>query len=503
MFNIYDINGNSYIALNVVKAIFETGDISQTDGSLANSSSYNYSRTTKYYSCLPNSNVYVTFDDTQFSDIQKCGVAFYTDNNELISYSTTTEIENPYHFVTPQNSKYFKLTTYTTANEKHIEVVDICSTDSFIDECFNPNIINSSVSGSSLAFNYHVARDAMTSGRLLLPPNYTVNGDSVPLIVYVHGSKSMLSWNAQFGKSGETVNNNLPYLANEGFAVFDCYPWTNKESIASEVYSPVAVSIILQSYLQGIKYVCDRFNIDINKVSVLCKSQGGHFGHWATVQNIFPFKTVSLFAPSTGTKPDNMFFNSNLRTAMTKYAEFDGTSAEISAFISSGNISNSSVSSFCEKNKAKLVNLYPFSWGIENANYEDLYEGGTTTVGSVPQWMLDDGLPSLPSGAAIIYAVAQHDEYVKSSYVPTKFWVTYDDTQTSAYVNYAIYRWLQNGGSDTAFRVLPNNSGGHYAMDTSPDAPKSSGTTALGIAYSDVATAYVEVVEFIRLKGGD
>jgi hypothetical protein len=40
-------------------------------------------------------------------------------------------------------------------------------------------------------------------------------------------------------------------------------------------------------------------------------------------------------------------------------------------------------------------------------------------------------------------------------------------------------------------------------MDTDPNALKSSGTTALGIAYTDIPTAYVEVVEFIRNKCGN
>jgi len=39
-------------------------------------------------------------------------------------------------------------------------------------------------------------------------------------------------------------------------------------------------------------------------------------------------------------------------------------------------------------------------------------------------------------------------------------------------------------------------------MDTDPNALKTSGVTALGVAYADIPLAYVEAVEFIRQKMG-
>lgn len=504
MKTVFDINGNALASYPSTRVMFEVGNISTTDGYIVNSSTLNYSRSKMYYNCANTSKITVVFKTAQFSNIDSVGIAYYTSDHAFISLELNSTPTNPCQFDIPSNCQYFKLVTYSTQNTKHVEEVDVYGDGISITENYNPNIINTYV-GYSCAFNYEVSKGAMGSGRLLLPPNYTVDGVKVPLIVFVHGSGGMLSWDTALGVAGDGLSYKpyLSYLADEGFAVFDCYPWTNKETVESSTYSPVAVAVNINAYLQGIRYVCDRYNVDIEKVSLLCKSQGGHIGHWATTQNIFPFKTVSLFAPSTGFGAPTVLFNSNCRSAVTKYVDFDGTETEISTFISNGQSTNTTVKTFMDKNMAKFLNLIPYAHGITNASMAELYNGNFTDVGSVPQWMLDEGLPSKPTGAAHIYSIASHNEYVRNTDVPIKFWCAFDDTATSSYVNYAIYRWLENGASDVSFRILPTGSGGHHAMDTAANALKSSGTTALGISYTDIPTAYVEVVEFIRLKNGD
>lgn len=198
-----------------------------------------------------------------------------------------------------------------------------------------------------------------------------------------------------------------------------------------------------------------------------------------------------------------MFFNANMRRAITKYTEFNGTQSEINTFISDGQYSTATVKSFCDKNKPQLVNLMPFAHGVTNSTMEDLYAANFEVLSDTPQWMLDEGLPEKPSGALSITGPAAHPEFVITGQCPVKFWCAFDDAATSSYVNYAICYWLQNGASDAIFRTLPLNTGGHHAMDTDSAALKKSGTTALGISYTNIPLAYTEVVDFIRLKLGD
>lgn len=443
----------------------------------------------------------LSFVPEQFEKISRFQVLFYTAegvHNRTYAYYDS-ELTNPLIVRAPDDAKYFKFQTYSENNVEHIEDIVVVSNKPLA-ERYNLPIINKEV-GQSLAFSYKVSRGAITSGRLLLPPNYSIDGESVPLIVLCHGSGGMTKWDSPIAPSERHLEL-YQYLANEGFAVFDCYPWTNQKSFTETgtygTYSPVGIPVNIQSYLKGVEYVCSRYNINGNAVSLLCKSQGGHIGQWAVTQTVYPFKCVALQAPDINVGRTNFMYEPNIRRAILAYEDFDGTAEEKNAFISSGNASDPLVRSFLDKNKGKVVNMIPYIHGITNGSldtfYNDFIDGATNQL---PQWMIDLGI-TLVEGIYVPIWAYRHEDYVKPATIPSKFWCAYDDTAVSSYGNFAIYHYLQNGGSDTAWRVMPNGTGGHHSMDTDENALKTSGTTALGIAYTDIATAYVEVVDFIR-----
>ena len=495
---VYDISGN-VLATSFLRGKTERGNVQETYGYNTNADVFTNTRCEKMYKA--SGKVEVAFDDA-LSTGATINLRFFNGNAEYIN-GTSKDGSQTITFDMPTNAVYFKFSVSVTNGTERTEFFTIKAAD--LEEVYNPNIINAYV-GDSLAFCYKVADGVYSSGRLLLPPNYSVDGNKVPMIVFVHGSFGMMTWDAKLGVFNEgTYFPYLQYLANEGFAVFDCYPWTDKITVGTNAYSPYGVPLSIQAYLSGIKYSCDRYNIDIDKVSLLCKSQGGHIGEWALTQDIFNFRTVCLFAPSTGTIYTRLFFNAGCRQAIVDSYDFEGTSSEISTFVSSGDMTNATVAGFVEKNKGKFVSLMPYVHGITNGSidefYHDTFESAYLT--SVPQWLLDLGLPAKPSGAINIPACTNRTSYVKRSTIPTKFWCAWDDNEVSSYCNYAIYYWLQNGGADTAFRILPTGTGGHHAMDNSPLALKKSGTTALGISYTDMPLAYTEVVDFIRKKVGE
>lgn len=485
----------------------EPGTMSKSVGYISNSDVYNNTRSEKAYRVLGEVDGEIAIKiKGLLSESDTVTICFYDATGAYVGYRDYQGSSVVFSMITGSN--IFKLTIAHSTSVKRKEYFDIIS-DMPIIEVGNSNIINSNV-GDSLAFIYEVNADADTTGRLLLPPNYTVDGKRVPLIVFAHGSGCMLSWNATLGDviDGSTHLSYLPYLqylANEGYAVFDCYPWTKKETIPENTWSPFNIPINRQAYLKGIEYVCDRFNVDIKNVSILCKSQGGHIGQWAVTQSVFPFKAVCLFAPSTGLS-GTLFFNAKCREALTKYISFDATTEELEAFISSGSkyASNDSVKalviSFIEKNKEKLCSMSPMNQGLTNGSVDDVIDGVTTPLYSLPQWMVDAGLPAKPAGSQPLFTLANNEDYVRRGTIPCKFWSAFDDNQSSGYNHYACYHWLANGCSETEFRELPIGTGGHHAMDTDANALKSSGTTALGITYTNIPTAYVEAVEFIRSK---
>lgn len=369
----------------------------------------------------------------------------------------------------------------------------------------DPNYeLNPDMTYNAIPFNYRVSEGVMTSGRLILPPNYSMSGNSVPLVVWAHGSGQMTNWNAKLG--GDDYFEFLTYLTDEGFAVFDCYPWTSKAHLTEDVSSPIMIYPHLRAYLEGIRYVCRRWNVDIDNVSLLCKSQGGNIGHWAYVQSDFQFRAVGLFAPTTDPVANvsgKVFYTSSARRAIVDLLEFEGTQEEIDAFITYGSVTPDGqgyddVMSFMTKNMSKMISMMSYAKGIcGSSGMDELFTGGITSTTETPDWMADD-VPERQSSYDLIPAFAEKSSYTKHANCPVKIWCAFDDSRTSSYANYAIYRYLANGGSDVVFREMPIGTGGHSSTDASSLALKSSGTTKLGIEYTDIPTAFVEFVRFTR-----
>lgn len=495
---VYDLNGET-IGTNSVIVYGKTERGSIANGYSSNADVAGNTRCEKMYRA--SGSVEIEFESALPNDAT-IRVVFYDADAHFLQ-NENVQANSVIVFTMPSNAEFFRFSVISSIHTERTENFCIKSADG--KEVYNPNIVNAVV-GDSLAFCYKVSDGIYSSGRLLLPPNYSVDGDKVPMIVFVHGSFGMMTWSSKLGAFNEgTYLPYLQYLANEGFAVFDCYPWTDKITVGSNAYNPFPVPLSIRAYLSGIKYVCDRYNVDADAVSLLCKSQGGYIGQWALTQSVFQFRTVCLFAPTNNTNKSRMFFNSDCRQAIVNSYDFEGTSAELSAFVTSGNIQDQNVESFAEKNSGKLISLLPFVQGVTNGSLADFYADSfqSSPLTEPPQWELDLGLPSKPTGAIDIPAFAARKNYVKHSDVPSKFWCALDDPEVSAYGNYAVYYWLQNGGADTSIRIMPTGTGGHHSMDNSPLALKKSGTTALGITYTDIPLAYTEVVDFIRLKCAD
>ena len=500
----------------------EPGGVITNSTLLYNSTSYSRIRSQKMIKVTPNSIAYLKLSNFTIDTLEKIiSVNIICIGNNLKVLNKNTYDINFYNNFTDNmyfnidNDVYYIYIWISFGDNKSYDYgdVEIHSTKS-VHTVYRPNIPNNSADDNlypSIGTCYEVSRGILTSGRLMLPPNYSIEGNPVPLIVFVHGSGGMLNWNSPLGyASGGDYRPYLDYLTKEGFAVFDCYPWTNRYSISSDVYSPFIAPNIINSYLEGIKYFCSRYNIDINRTSLICKSQGGHIGNWALSQTLFNFKAIAMFAPSNST---GSFFNTNARSAILKYVDFVGSDEEIQEYITSGNANTDTLKPFIERNKNIIVHMMPFAQGVIGSNIDELYYIGTTTVSTVPQWMIDSGIPikyddngNPKPYASALFRYCVRDDLIKISHYPVKYWCAFDDAQTSSYCNYATYKWLINGGCEAYFRELPLGTGGHHAMDTGggdgAEALTTSGVTRLGIEYTDIPLAYVEVVEFIENHNG-
>ena len=322
-----------------------------------------------------------------------------------------------------------------------------------------------------------------TTARLLLPPNYTVDGDKTPLILWLDGSGSFQTWDNNFPTLKIPY---LRYLRDEGFAVFGIYAWGKNYNLkypSCGMSYPYPVPTTLKFVREGIKYLCDHYNIDPDNVHIMSKSQGGQCALYYASHPEFPVRSIGMFSPVLdylSMPGENLY--ADTRKAIAEDMGFTGDteyfgSTDFLAYSEEGK-------AFFRENKLKIIGM--------NEAYTDLIGDGYDTM--FEQSLTDCEKFWTDQSASDIYT---HNEYVKLAKVPVKIWGAVDDAATPYLKMAEVIEQLRNGGTEAVLRTYNANLGGHGAPDI--DGPKiASITTSLGITHTNVTTGWVENVEWIR-----
>lgn len=352
---------------------------------------------------------------------------------------------------------------------------------------------NNRPSGDTIAFGYEVCpsyktdvddtvttldtKKAYTSGLLMLPPNYSEHGEKVPVIYFSHGSGDYQSiLNKEFS---QYYMEYIRYLADEGFAIFDCYGWTDMYVTSGcQMANPTNMAAIKQ----GLKWVCDNYNVDINHVYVTGKSLGGLQAINMCYERDFPIKACCPIAPEIDATSIGFGYEKEGRKAYAKDLGFtvdtNGVLEEEGAKLLSGFSAN--FKAYAKENAHKLQGYNPLWRNLLNANVQELI-----------QFQIDaDHLIGLPNKIKTMTRICD---------TPTKIIVAIDDTAVSHDLCKAYIQSIKNGGGVGEMRSLPINTGKHHAVDNDPNALKvESIITKCGITHTNVPLAYAEMVQFFR-----
>ncbi len=334
---------------------------------------------------------------------------------------------------------------------------------------------------------YKVSDDLFTTSRLMLPPNYKIEGNKVPLVLWLEGSgSSFSSWTGDFNADKQTY---LNYLRDEGFAVLSIYAWGNKYA---EKYPrcgqsyPYPIPTNMACIEEGIKYVCSRYNIDADNIHIMSKSQGGQSALYYASCNELNVKSVGMFAPVLDylSMPGEALYK-DTRAAIAEDLGFTG---DVAYFASEHFLSYSEAGrAFLYQNLDKLAIMNEAWTNLSGATIEELFEQSMDdceTFWVQEIWKTD---------RTDIYT---HTDYVKTASVPVKIWGTPDDAATPYLKMVEVVEQLKNGGSVAELVTLPRDSGGHAAADYGNKVAQV--TTALGITYEDIPIGWVENVAWIR-----
>ncbi len=320
-----------------------------------------------------------------------------------------------------------------------------------------------------------------TSGKIKLPPNYTTDGDAVPLIVFIHGSAEYGYINApEMTKNYEEYYN---YLRDCGYAVFDCYGFRNlyQKSWCSTFATPTN----RKCYLLGIKYILKNYNVDGNNIFVSCKSLGGIQALSFYYETDINIKAVGMLAPELNPLHVNMGYSPAQRQAVCRDLGFsedvnnvlnpDGEPIEKVCRIPR----DEKFIAYITENYEKMCGWNPFWTGLLMSKEEKL------------EYALH---PSKEGYEALANAYR-----VSPTNRPLKIWIAEDDGAVSYTASRGIVQSLHNSGFQAELRPMPAGTGAHHAVDNDENALKEYNvTTPLGIQYDSVPTAYYELERFFR-----
>ena len=402
---------------------------------------------------------------------------FAADYTKITSMSVATEsVKN-----IPANCDFIRIEIHTA---QELERVGI----RFYDGTDEPQEVKRwGINEVSEKLTYKVSDEVHTTSRLMLPPNYSIDGEKVPLILWLEGSGSGLStWGGDFN------SNKLPYLQylrDEGFAVFSVYAWGNQYA---EKYPacgnsfPYPIPTNLACIREGIAYICSRYNIDADNIHIMSKSQGGQCALYYASCNELNVKSIGMFAPVLDylSMPGEAMYK-DTRAAIADELDFTG---DVEYFASNRFLSYSDEGrAFLRENLDKLLTMNEAWTNLSGATPGELFESSMDdckTFWTEEIWKTD---------RTDIYT---HTEYVKTASVPVKIWGAQDDAATPYLKMVEVVQQLKNGGSEAELRTLPNGSGGHSCADVG--STRVNVTTALGITHQNVPIGWVENVQWIR-----
>lgn len=339
-------------------------------------------------------------------------------------------------------------------------------------------------------FTYDVQYNGATyrnQGIIKVPPNYDVFGEPSRLIIFCTGSKGSY-YNYFHFSSG--YRDYIDYLVREGYAVATFWDWTTKYidlQGGNNFGSPITMAAIEQGY----RWIVENFNIRTDGAFVFGKSAGGRKVGNLVSRSGIPLLAAAMLAPALAVTKNRSWekyaFGYSLEERMA-YAEDFGFDIDGDPEVLLGSTGQypaitPEFISFMEANLPKTLGYAPLWNGLVDADLDQLVD-----------------MEIDPYGAGYDESYYQHLKRVIQT--PVKVWMAMDDSrEIEPHQMLAYVKSIREANGIAEVRLMPDGTGGHNSVDSSPLALRTSGVTKLGEPYNDIPLAYVEMVQWFRRFG--
>lgn len=358
-------------------------------------------------------------------------------------------------------------------------------------EEFEPLQYNKAIVFAS-PFSFGEWGDRETRCILRLPPNYNEK-TPVPLIMFRRGNDSFIDFfgTNDFKQSGANYTGLVKYLTDEGYAVLDFHP--NGDIFPYDDGCGGQLNFVCME--SAYRRCLDAFNIEHDRVYCMAKSFGGQMmSQLALGVCSLPVKAVGLLAcqidPLLNCFGHNKQEDDSQRVHSLTAMGVPSEDATTLCGLFQGTGRNYFTLSSSEKQQYEEILLRNMQIFYPHCSFDALSANKSFSemLTIKRSWSKTNPDPDL------------YDDVRRMGRVPVKAWQALDDEALTAYQSIYYIKTLLNGGSYAELRIMPNNTGGHHAVDTSSDALKKLNvTTALGVHYDSIALAYYELVEWFRL----
>jgi acetyl esterase/lipase len=356
------------------------------------------------------------------------------------------------------------------------------------------------------------------NGHILLPPNYSADGEPVPLIIFCHGTGG-LDFNGTYGSYYDYKS----YLRDEGYAVADCSGLTNRNWSVTNVFNaPSAMACYEDMY----RYIVRNFNIRTDGVYIMGKSAGGFMSILMAHKQPFKIKASAPLCPAISWMASSLTVEAadSIQIAMEQlgfgsrtWTDRIGRSDHFTKWLANYNweiggqqgdkpyaSTMSSDMQFIMDNLKKLVSYDPLFINSD-LDFEAFMEICFDKM-ALRNSMNSYYVSTTVDGTTYTQEMWQHDQQFRDQLVamcasahkylnvPMKIWEAEDDNETPWGITKMLQSLVQNSGGTLYIRKMPNGHGSHHSVDTG--GPMASGTTKFGKAYTDIPVAYVEVADW-------
>lgn len=343
-------------------------------------------------------------------------------------------------------------------------------------------VSDEAVEACSLSYDKNTR--CVDTGVIMMPENYSIDGNPIPLVLFFHGSTEI----DEFVDKGNTREDFkvAQFLAKCGYAVADCsgitdiyheLHWDTTDAYRMEGAGSLSH---IEAVVNLVKYIMANYNVMTDGVYVSCKSIGGLVTAILAEKQPFKIKAVGMLSPALSPI-----------ISLANHAKTNTDSANMKLHQLGINYTfvkdrfNGDDRRAIRDNLPKLKLIDGFFSNTDLTDDEMLavvYKSHSTVH---PLFIEQSGTDVVVDGVTVSYNLADKSRYIP---VPVKIWISEYD-QSVYYENSRIFvEMANNGNSVCSIRTFDTSIGGttdNHSVTTS------TGTAAINAGYVDTSGTWV------------